>query len=352
MKRLLCAILMLTILLSVSACSLFEPEFAIGSESAKLIVHFIDVGQGDCTLLESDDEFVLIDAGERDYGEEVLDYIEERGADELSYVIATHPHSDHAGGLRTVLDGIDAYRFITPKTDCETYTWTKLLRTVEDNDVNYIEAVPGDTYSFGEAEFTIMAPLSQYEDYNNCSVVTKVTCGDITFMLTGDAEKESESDMVDAGEDLSADVLKCGHHGSSTSSSAKFLKAVNPVCAVISCGKGNDYGHPHRETVRKLQALGCTAFRTDEDGTVVAYTDGKSLRFSTEKDGVSDFTYTAGDEKNSTDALNYIGNKSSHVFHYSDCIGAVTMSEKNRTEFTTRQEAVKAGYTPCSNCKP
>lgn len=349
----LCVILALILLLSTASCSLFDlGRYLIDGEEAKLIVHFIDVGQGDSILLESDDEYVLIDAGERDYGETVLNYITERGADELKYVIATHPHSDHIGGMRTVINGITAENFITVETDCATATWTKLLTAVDDNDVNYIDAEAGDVYSFGSATFTIMGPLSDsYSGYNNYSVVTKVECGDISFLLTGDAEKESEYEMVAAGEDLSADVLKCGHHGSSTSSTSKFLKAVNPAYAVISCGKNNDYGHPHKETMQKLNALGCDVLRTDTMGTVVAYTDGKTLSFSSKSTDLSAYTYSAG-EARSADGLNYIGNKNSMVFHYSTCSGVSSMNEKNKVIFESREDAVKAGYKPCSSCNP
>ena len=354
MKRILCVLMMLTILLTTGSCKVSSPkQYADGEANAKLIVHFIDVGQGDSILLESDDEFVLIDAGERDSGKTVLNYIAERGADELKYVIATHPHTDHAGGLRTVLNDIDAENFITVETDCATNTWTKLLTTVESQKINYIDAKTGDTYTFGSASFQILAPLSTgYEGYNNYSVVTKVTCGDISFMLTGDAEKESEYEMVASGEDLSADVLKCGHHGSSTSTTAKFLKAVNPTYAVISCGKDNEYGHPHKETLQKLDTLGCQILRTDEMGTVIAYTDGTGLSFSAANNNIPTKASVAAEETTDSQASHYIGNKNSHVFHTPDCGGVKNMSEKNKIEFESREAAVEAGYKPCSSCNP
>lgn len=353
MKRTLCALLTLILSLCVCACSRFAAPKTTAVGDAKLSVYFIDVGEGDCTLLESDDEFVLIDAGERDYGEEVLRYIEDRGADELKYVIATHPHADHIGGLRTVIDGIDTENFITVSCDCETYKWERLIGAVEQNNVNQIEAEAGQTYSFGNAQFTIMAPLSKdYEGYNNLSVVTKVTCGDIRFLLMGDAERESEYEMVGAGEDLSVDVLRCGHHGSSGASSDKLLKAVNPAFAVVSCGAVNEYGHPHRETLVKFKKMGCPLFRTDEMGTVVACTDGTSLRFEAEKQDLSSYTYTAGEERHTADALRYVGSKNSLYFHYSDCESAENMKEKNKVYFDTREDAVTQGYSPCPDCQP
>lgn len=354
MKKLLCLILSLVILLSTAGCDIRSPkEQEIADENALLKVHYMDVGQGDGILLESKGEFVLIDAGEKEYGDNVLKYIKKRGAKLLKYVIATHPHSDHVGGLTKVINGIDSENFITVETDQSTKTWLNVLKAVDKNDVNFIDAEAGDTYSFGEARFTIMAPLSDsYSGYNNYSVVTMVECGDIRFLMTGDAEKESEKEMLAAHKDLHADVLKLGHHGSSTSSTAAFLKAVDPAYAIISCGKNNDYGHPHKETIKKLNLMGCTYLRTDTLGTIVATTDGEHLSFSTEKGDVEIATYSAGETHAPDESAPYIGNKNSHVFHNPNCSGVKNMSEKNKVEFTTREEAVDAGYTPCSTCDP
>ena len=352
-KRILCALLALITALCACSCSA-EPAPAKTDEiEEKLLVHFIDVGQGDSILLESEGEFVLIDAGERDYGDTVLEYIENRGAEKLSYMIATHPHSDHIGGLKAVVKGMKVDHFISKEVGCETFSWTKLKKAVNDDGVNCIEAEPGSIYSFGSAQFTILAPLNDYpEDYNNSSIVTMVTCGSIRFLLTGDAGQESEYDMLDRGEDLSADVLKCGHHGSSDGTSNRFLKAVDPAFAVISCGESNDYGHPHRETVEKLKTLGCPILRTDEAGSITAYTDGTHLRFSAQFEDCSSYTYTAGDQKNDPAALQYIGSINSRIFRFCDCDGAMSMKETDKIYFDTREAALDAGCTPCPNRQP
>lgn len=351
MKKILSLLLALTLLFSLAGCELFTPkEVIIADEDTALRVHFIDVGQGDSTLIESDGEFALIDAGEKDYGNTVLNYIKSRGAKKLKYVIATHPHSDHVGGLSKVINGIDTENFITAETDQRTSTWLKVLKAVDKNDVNFIDAEVGARYTVGKAAFTILAPQGgHYNGYNNYSVVTMLQCGKIRFLLTGDAEKESEKEMLDAGEDLRADVLKCGHHGSSTSSTAAFLKAVNPSYAVISCGKNNDYGHPHKETLKKLKLMNVTYLRTDVEGTIIAATDGKYLNFKTERNKAKIPTYSADNGKK--DPL-YIGNKSSHVFHYAACSGVTNMKETNKVKFTSREDAIDAGYTPCSSCNP
>lgn len=351
MKKILCLILVAAIAIMMTSCWPLSPKKTeVAHEDAKLLVHFIDVGQGDSTLLESKGEYVLIDAGEAEYGPTVKKYISDRAADSLKYVIATHPHSDHIGGLTEVINHIDTENFITVETDQSTRTWLNVLKAVEKHNVNYIDAVPGSTYSFGEASFTILGPLGTgYTGYNNYSVVIKVTCGDVSFLLTGDAEKQSEYEMVASGEDLSADVLKCGHHGSSTSSTAKFLKAVRPACAVISCGRENDYGHPHKETLQKLNLLECQIYRTDQMGTIVARTDGTSITFVT-PEGKTLGEYTPSAQPSAD--ITYIGNKKSHVFHLANCTGVQSMSEKNKVEFDTREEAVAQGYTPCSQCNP
>lgn len=350
MKKKFFAVIAVILAVAVSSCAGRYPKYTvIGDDTSKLFVHFIDVGQGDSTLLESAGEFVLIDAGEKDCGNAVVNYIKSRGAESLKYIIATHPHSDHVGGLATVIDSIDAENFITVETDQSTGTWLDVLDAVDQHDLNYIDAEPGATYSFGESSFTILGPLSDsYSGYNNYSVVTKVECGDMRFMLTGDAETQSEREMVNSGADLSADVLKCGHHGSSTSSSAVFLKAVRPTYAIISCGANNEYGHPHQETLKKLSFLGCPVMRTDQLGTIIAVTDGKTVDFYTAGGEVIPVSPEQGQEL----ADGYIGNRNSHVFHLPFCTGVKTMSEKNKVQFNTREEAIDAGYTPCSICDP
>lgn len=349
MKKLLCLILAAILALTAASCAPSSPkQVEQAASGTKLSVHFIDVGQGDSILLESAGEYVLIDAGEKEYGDTVVKYLNNCGVKSLRYVIATHPHSDHIGGMTKVLDSISALNFITVETDQSTRTWLNVLDAVDRHDIHYIDAVAGSTYSFGEAQFTILAPLgSGYSGYNNYSVVTKVTCGGVSFLLTGDAEKESEKEMVASGADLHADVLKCGHHGSSTSSTANFLKAVMPTYAIISCGKDNDYGHPHEETIKKLDLLGCIYYRTDELGTIIADTDGVTLSFRT--------TYGKLEppaQAESADPAGYIGNKNSRVFHLPTCSGVKSMSEKNKVLFDTREEALDGGYTPCSLCNP
>ena len=333
----------------VSASEVPFVEPAEGGGERELTAHFIDVEQGDCTLLQSDGHFMLIDAGESIYGRRVVSYLHDAGCTELEYVIATHPHTDHIGGLSKVLREFPCEHFITPETDQSSNTWMKVLRLVDEKEIDYIDPVPGDTYTFGSSSFTILAPNSDdYDGYNNYSVVTRFVCGDVSFLLTGDAEKQSEKEMLNAGYELKSDLLKVGHHGSYTSSTAGFLREVSPTYAVISCGIDNDYGHPHKETLQKLGLLNTTVYRTDRDGTVVASTDGKDIRITTAY-SVEYPTETYGAKAVSD---TYVGNKNSKKFHYPSCDGAKSMNEENKVTFNSRDEAIDAGYEPCGKCDP
>ena len=318
-------------------------------ENTCLTVHYIDVGQGDSILLESKGNFALIDAGEKEYGPVVCDYLKAVGVDAIDYVIATHPHSDHIGGLADVINSYNCKNFITKETDSQTKTWMNVLTAVDKNDVNYIDAEVSDTYSFGEAQFEILGPCSDdYEEYNDYSVIIKATCGDTSFLFTGDAEKTSEKEMLSANTDLRADVLKVGHHGSTTSSSKAFLDAVNPSYAVISCGRDNDYGHPHKEIIQELSRRGITIYRTDELSSVIAYSDKENITFTYVNTDKTVTTATVYDEEKH----GYIGNKNSKKFHRADCSGAKDMSDKNKVVFETKEEAIKEGYSECKTCNP
>ena len=240
-----------------------------------MAVHFIDVGQGDSILAESDGHFLLIDAGENDQGDTVISYLEEAGVEALDYVIGTHPHSDHIGGLDDVIRAFDVETVILPPVEHTTKTFEDVLDAIEEKDLSITLPVPGDSYGLGGAAFTILAPQKDYgDDLNNWSVGLRLACGDGAFVACGDAEAQAEEDMAASGLALSADVLKIGHHGSNTSSSEEFLRAVGPEIAVIECGEGNDYGHPHLEVLERLEAVSAAVYRTDLDGSVVVTADG------------------------------------------------------------------------------
>lgn len=260
-----------------------EPAFT----SAELSVHYIDVGQGDATLIVSGNYTVLIDAGEKDSGDTVVSYLVSQNIEHLDYVIATHPHSDHTGGLETVIEKTETGKVIIPrfseegKDEDDLYTWKSLCRALEENDAEICEAYPGMVINLGISELKILAPYGDYDNINNYSVVSELIHGDNIFLFPGDAESESENEMLENGVLEDIDVLKTGHHGSYTSTGGEFLEIVKPEYAVISCGAGNSYNHPSEAVMHRLDESDVQIFRTDLQGSIVAESDGKSICFVT-----------------------------------------------------------------------
>lgn len=254
------------------------------SVGGNMEVHFIDVGQGDSTLIECDGEYMLVDAGQNDQGLVLWDYLQEQGATHLKYAIGTHPDADHIGGLDVVLYRCDVDTVIMPDVEHDTKTYDDVIQTMKNKSLERTDPVVGDVYTLGSATFTIVAPNKDYgsDDMNDWSVGILLQNGDDRFLLIGDAETEAEDDIVANGIDISADVYKVAHHGSNTGTTDALLAAVNPTYAVISCGADNSYGHPHGSVLNKLKNAGIKVFRTDEQGTIIAYSSGNGITWSTE----------------------------------------------------------------------
>ncbi len=244
-----------------------------------LEVHFIDVGQADSILVRQGGAAMLIDAGNNPDGPDVVSYLRSQGVTQLDTVVGTHPHEDHIGGLDTVLYAFDTDRIIMPKVAHTTMTFEDVVDAIEAKNLQVTTPVPGKTFALGDANCTVLAPQQHaYDDLNNYSVVLRVTFGGTAFLFTGDAEALSEQEMLSGGQNLRADVLKVGHHGSGSSTTAAFLRTVSPSVAVISVGAGNDYGHPAAAVVKRLQNAGVRVYRTDVSGTVVIKSDGARVR--------------------------------------------------------------------------
>lgn len=249
-------------------------------------VHFIDVGQGDSIFIKSGDKTVLIDAGEAEYGYDVVSYLREQNVDHLDYVIATHPHSDHIGGLPAVFDQFEVKNVIAPKISDDmiptTVTYSRFLQAVSDEGTGLTQAKPGDEYDLDGSVLRILGPVTDtYSSLNDFSVVSELINGSDTFLFMGDAGEDSEADLLNAGMVPDCDVLKAGHHGSNTSSSQKFLDAVSPEYAVIMCGIDNKYNHPGQYTMKRLAALTQNIYRTDAQGTIVIESDGSDYNIKT-----------------------------------------------------------------------
>lgn len=268
-----------------NAASAPSASFAQKNETQ---VYFLDVGQGDCELIRlKSGQTVLIDAGTGETSARLTDYIKNLGVTRVDLLIATHPHEDHIGGMAQVVRSFPVGKVYMPKiADSQvptTSVYEKLLTAIQDKGLTVSQASGGDEiYSAGDETMRVFAPnSSKYSGLNSYSVVVKLTCGQKSFLFTGDAEADSEKEMLKKGYDLKSDVLKCGHHGSSTSTSAAFLKAVGPGAAVISCGVDNDYGHPDAAVVARLEKAGVAIYRTDRQGTILARCDGTRIEFST-----------------------------------------------------------------------
>lgn len=251
-------------------------------------VSVIDVGQGESILVTTPDHSLLIDAGENDKGDEVMDYLEQMGLTRLDYVLATHPHSDHIGGMDYVLGHIDVGEVLFGQVPEDlvptTKTYTDVLEAIQQQGIPLTIVSPGDVYDLGSgAQLTILGPVGEYDDLNNCSVVCRLDFGETSFLFNGDMEAEAEADLLASNAYLDADVTSMGHHGSRTSSSEAFLDLVDPQYAFISCGKGNMYKHPHEETLEKLDARSIPYYRTDLVGNILYTSDGQSIQVRTEK---------------------------------------------------------------------
>ena len=341
-KHLLVILLLLSLLFA--GCEPYEPYDPISptvSDSGALTVHFIDVGQADCILLESDGQFMLIDGGNREDSSLVVSYLEQQGVQTLEAVVCTHAHEDHVGGLPGVLAVFPTKAVYSPTKTYASNIYDKFLYYVDQQGLEVILPVSGTVLTLGDAQITILGPLKSYAETNDTSIVLKAVYGETSFLFTGDMEQEAEHDLLEAGLDLKADVLKVGHHGSHTSTGYRFLYEVEPTYAVISVGTGNDYGHPHKEPMSRLEHAGCTILRTDRLGHIVAQTDGQTVSFTWQNQNAkpdnADFA-----------PQTYIGNVNSHIFHTETCGGL--LSEKNRIYFDSYREAMEADYTPCGNC--
>ena len=271
--------------LILTSCSLDAPHDEESENTGNLIALFLDVGQGDSTFIElPNGETMLIDASVSGLGEGIESYINNCGFSKIDYLVATHPHADHIGSMAYIVENMDIGKIYMPNVSTTTRTFEKLLTAISERGMKIQSAKAGmNILGNSNLDIDILAPVKIMEDdLNNCSVVLKITYNNNSFLFTGDAEKV-EFETINA--DMSADVLKVPHHGSRTSTDEKFLERVNPQIAVISLGKDNEYGHPHKSTLKYLDKFGVTTYRTDKDATVIVTSDGNDI--SVETNGIS-----------------------------------------------------------------
>ena len=355
-----------------------EPE-----AKALLKIHFLDVGQGACALIESDGHYMLIDGGGRDSSSFTVSYLAQLGIEKFDYMVATHFDEDHIAGLIGVFNKFAVETVLEPSYETDTSIYKSFKEAENNSKAKVIIPEPGEEYTLGDAKFTVLAPKKPEKDTdqetaaeglkeNNQSICILLKNGDNKVLFTGDAEQEEEQYLVDSGRDIRADVYLVGHHGSGSSTSELLLDAVQPEYAVISCGTGNDYGHPVQEVLDRLWDKDVSVFRTDEQGNIIMTSDGETITWNAEPSqtwapGVvpekapdrSGNTESAKNTDTDTSVNSdgtenaYVLNNSTMKFHYPWCSSVKKIAEQNYEESSlSRDELLDKGYTPCGNCNP
>lgn len=357
-----------TILLSAVAPIASFAGFSPAPLMPQTDVHVLDVGQGLSVLIGSQGHYMLYDGGDRDKSSFVVSYLKQHGVSELDYMIASHYDADHINGLVGALNTTTVKQVFGPEYTTDTRVFNSLIDTVASKSIPKEQPAVGSTYQLGDATFQILSPSgSGYDDANDYSIAIRVTDGSKSFLITGDAEARSESEICRSGLPLDSDVYVMGHHGSGTSTSWDLLQKSTPEFAVLSCGSGNSYGHPHVESMEKLQSMNIQLLRTDKQGTIIASTDGSSITWNVSPCN----DYTAGNRQDipaqpqteaavqtsewsvTSSGSGYILNISTKKFHYPDCKSVDKMSEKNKKATDEDRESIIAqGYDPCGNCNP
>ncbi|WP_300259504.1 ComEC/Rec2 family competence protein [Clostridium sp.] len=280
-KKILAIISTVTVL-SFVGCGAQKNNISKGADNNKysgMSVTYLNVGQGDSELIQVNGINMLIDAGTNAGANELVKDLKNRGIKTIDIAIATHPHEDHIGGMDEVLENFDVKSFYAPKVAHTTKTYENMLKAVKNEGLKIKQIKEGTKIDLGkDTKVEVYSPVkSEYEELNNYSPVMKISYGQNSFMFTGDAESLVEKEILSENKNLKSDVLKLGHHGSHSSTSEDFLKAVDPSIAIVSCAKDNKYGHPHKETMSNLKKAGVTVYETFRDGDITISSDGKNL---------------------------------------------------------------------------
>ena len=345
--------------------------------SGRMKVEFLDVGQGDSALISCGKHYMLIDGGKPAYSRKIYTILKDRGIKKLDLIVATHAHDDHVGGLSGALNYAGAGKILATKTragEDDDRSFRSLVKYAEKNGTGLTVPKAGSSYKLGTALVKILAvnstDPSEEDAVNDSSIILKIKFGNTSFLFTGDAGYRAEEVLLGSGQDIRADVLKAGHHGSETSGSSRFLDKVRPEYTVISCGRGNTYGHPRKETLSRLQSVGTKIFRTDLQGDITCVSDGEKISFTTEKKADEKSLMTPGNaagetkqtqakalddgEKDSrTGVREYVLNTRSMKFHDPNCRAVSKMAAGNTVrKKCTRQELIDSGYSPCKICNP
>ena len=320
--------------------------------TGQLTVSYLDVGQGDAAVIQCDGHAMMIDGGKAEESSYIYAWLKQHQLSTLDVMVATHADADHIGGLPGALNYAKVGTAYCPVTKGTTQTFENFVKYLNAQGKSITVPTAGEQFSLGTAQVTILGPIQSADDSNNNSIVLKLQFGATSFLFTGDAEREEEQELLNSGANLQSTVLKVGHHGSDTSTSYPFLRAVAPQYAVISVGAGNRYGHPTEEVLSRLRDAGVTTFRTDMQGEITAVSDGQTVHFSEAKNAEAETLADAGAGQNQN-TTTYVLNTSSHKFHKPDCSTVKKMKETNKkTVMESRTQLISEGYTPCKVCNP
>ena len=332
-------------------------------------IHFIDVGQADAALVLCDGKAMLIDGGNAEDSNLLYSYLKKNNISHLDYVIGTHAHEDHIGGLAGALNYASVGTAYCPVKSYDTKAFGNFVSALSKHGVSITVPSKGNSFTLGSATCSILAINTDNSDPNNTSIVLRIVYGETSFLFTGDAERVVEQAILNGGANIKSTVLKVGHHGSESSTSYVWLREVMPQYAVISVGKENSYGHPTEEVLSRLRDAEVKTFRTDLQGDIICVSDGKNVTFTVERNADADVfggiggnstqqtnppeTTPPASEETKDNGRDYVVNKSTKKFHYPSCSSADDIKESNRCDYHgTREELIDMGYVPCKRCDP
>lgn len=329
-------------------------QIGTGTPESDFWIRFLDVGQADSALVMCGGNYLLIDGGNVADSNLIYSCLKAEGVETLDYIVCTHGHEDHVGGLSGALNACGVKTVLSSCEQYDTDAFRNFVKYVGRANAQIKIPEVGDEYELGGAAFTILSPSQRYENENNNSIVLRITYGGTSFLFMGDAEREAERDILDGGFALESDLIKIGHHGSETSTSYVFLREVMPDYAIISVGKNNSYGHPDEAVLSRLRDADVTVLRTDQSGDILIQSDGKKISVSPAKKTAAEpsraSAASAAKTSPAAETGGYIGNLKTKVVHLPSC-GYLPNTE-NRIYFATLEAALAQGYKPCGHCRP
>lgn len=382
-QRFLVFFLTLVILTPVTAAK--TAIFASSTSQNSFQIDFIDVGQGDAALMQCDGHFMLVDGGDSKQSSRIYTILKNRSIKHIDVMVATHPDSDHIGGLSGALNYSSVGMALSPVVEHDTKTFQNFVKYLNKQGVAITVPKAGDVFNIGSATVTVLGPRALSSESNNNSIVLRIVYGSTSFLLTGDAETEEENSILSSVKTIQSTVLKVAHHGSNNSSGYRFIREVSPQYAVISVGRDNQFGHPTENVLSRLRDADVKTYRTDMQGDITCISDGKTVSFSVKKNEDADTLAGAGLGQNSNTQTqdNYSGrsnyaetteitctgisgtsgadqtittyvlNTNTHKFHYPSCSSVSQMKEKNKSIYTgSREDVIAQGYVPCKRCNP